>query len=336
MGRRLTRTTPAAVLATVIAVAGAAACNSSNSTATTTANSATTPSTTPSTTTTASSAPKVTDGTKADVLKAMHGEAFARAAYLAYGAQARTDRQSKIATLFDQTAEVERGEHFKLEAELIGLVGDDAANLTDAISGESYETTTMYPQFVAQAKAEGDTAAAALFTEIAADEAAHRDALAQAKATLAGTGQVPAPPKVAPVDVPAGPARSKGKTLVNLQEAMHGEAFASAKYLLYADQARSSGHEAIAVLFTTLAAIELREHWAAEAVLAGQVSSTSANLGSAATGENEEATRTYPGYAARAKAAGDVEATATLTGIAADEARHRDAYLSARKGLPQS
>jgi rubrerythrin len=332
MGRRLTRTTPAAVLATVIAVTGAAACNSSNSTATTTANT----STTPSTTTTTSSAPEVTDGTKANVLKAMHGEAFARAAYLAYGAQARTDRQSKIATLFDRTAEVERGDHFKLEAELVGLVGNDAANLTDAISGESYETTTMYPQFVAQAKAEGDTAAAALFAEIAADEAAHRDALTKAKATLAGTGQVPAPPKVAPVDVPAGPAKSKGKTLVNLQEAMHGEAFASAKYLLYADQARSSGHEAIAVLFTTLAAIELREHWAAGAVLAGQVSGTSANLGSAATGENEEATRMYPGYAARAKAAGDVEATAMLTGIAADEARHRDAYLSARKVLQQS
>jgi rubrerythrin len=329
MGRHLTRTAPAAALAaalaTTLAVTG---CSSSSSTTTTTSSGATT--------SVPASAATVSAGTKTNVLKAMHGEAFARAAYLAYGAQARTEGKAKAATLFEQTAEVERGDHFRLEAGIVGLVGTDAANLSDAISGENYETTTMYPQFAAQAKAEGDTAAATLFTEIAADEAAHRDLLTKAKAALSGTGQVPKPPAVTPVVVPAGAAKSKGTTLANLQTAMHGEAFASAKYLLYADKARADGHPDVADLFTALSEVEMKEHWAGEAVLAGQVSTTSANLSTAATGENYEATQMYPDYAAQAKTAGDTKASTTLTEIAADEAKHRDAFLAERQSLATS
>lgn len=321
MGRHLTRTAPAAVLATALAVTGAALASPASA------------GTSPASAGTSSGAGRLDPSTRENLLAAMHGESFARAAYLAYAAQARSADRCGVAKLFGATAGVELDDHFRLEAELVGLVGTDQANLADAIAGEDYETTTMYPQFAAQAKAEGDLTAAALFTEIAADEAAHRDALAQAKAALAGQGRVPKPPKVAPVSVPAGPARSQGQTLSNLQAAMHGEAFASAKYLLYAEHARSTGHPAVARLFTTLSDIELREHWAAEAVLAGQVSGTKANLTSSAAGENYEATTMYPDYAAQATAAGDTEVAAKLTEIAADEADHRDAFLAARARL---
>ena len=49
------------------------------------------------------------------------------------------------------------------------------ANLKAAIEGEDYEVTTMYPEFAAAAKEEGNTKAAVLFEQIAKIEAHHRD-----------------------------------------------------------------------------------------------------------------------------------------------------------------
>jgi rubrerythrin len=273
------------------------------------------------------------ESTRENLLEAMHGEASARAAYLAYAAQARASGHAVVAALFTRTAGVELNDHFALESDHVGLVGTNAANLADAITGEDYETTTMYPRFAAEARADGDLAAAELFTEIAADEADHRDAYRQAAAALTGAGRVPKPPRVTRVDVPAGPARSQGRTLDNLRTAMRGEAFASATYLAYAKHARATGQPALARLFRTISAVELREHWAAEAVLAGQVSDTVTNLASAASGEDYEATEMYPSYAEQAASAADTSVAADLNEIAADEADHRDAFLAARARL---
>ena len=191
----------------------------------------------------------------------------------------------------------------------------------------------MYPQFEAQARSQGDAVAADLFHEIAADEAIHRDTYQQALAALSGSVKTPTPPEVAPVSIPAGPARSTGQTLTNLQAAMHGESFASAKYLAYAAHARATGHPALAKLFSTIAQVELKEHFAGEAVLAGLVSDTRANLAKAATGENWEATSMYPTYAREAAKAGDRQVAHQLFSVARDEAKHRDAFVKARKHL---
>jgi len=78
-----------------------------------------------------------------------------------------------VAKLFRGTAQVELQEHFAAEAVLAGLVASNAANLQDAIDGETYEHTTMYPGFAAQATKDGCPDAATLFTEIAADEGVH-------------------------------------------------------------------------------------------------------------------------------------------------------------------
>ena len=51
-------------------------------------------------------------------------------------------------------------DHFAREADLIGFGGDIAANLRDAISGETNEVNTMYPGFAKQATADNDPAAA--------------------------------------------------------------------------------------------------------------------------------------------------------------------------------
>lgn len=116
-----------------------------------------------------------------DLDAAMRGEAFAFAKYMLYAEEARAHGHPEIAALFEKTANTERLEHFREHAQLAGLTSrSDAANLRDAIAGESYETTDMYPQMAARARQAGDTAAGTRFTEIGKDEGRHRDAFAAA------------------------------------------------------------------------------------------------------------------------------------------------------------
>jgi rubrerythrin len=116
------------------------------------------------------------DSTRQDLLDAMKGEAFAYLKYTMYAEQARTNGNPELAVLFERTAAVEYGEHFKEHAEYFGLVKGDADNIRDAIAGEDYETVTMYPDMAARATAAGDAHAAEHFTEVGRDEAVHRDA----------------------------------------------------------------------------------------------------------------------------------------------------------------
>lgn len=122
--------------------------------------------------------------THENLLTALHGEAFAYLKYMGFAQRAWANGRPDLADLYEKIATTERLEHFAEEAALLGLFGTDTANLQSAISGESYEMTTMYPQFAQQAAAVGDTAAADLFTEIGNDEKDHRDAFRAALDSL--------------------------------------------------------------------------------------------------------------------------------------------------------
>src|SRR6516165_1256116 len=93
------------------------------------------------------------DSTRANARSAMHGEAMAHAKYLAYAAQAQQAGRGQAAQQFASAARTELSDHFAREADLIGLGGDIAANLRDAISGETNEAT-MYCGFANQANAD--------------------------------------------------------------------------------------------------------------------------------------------------------------------------------------
>ncbi len=123
--------------------------------------------------------------TRDNLLTAMRGEAFAYAKYMVFARQARAQGHEELAALFEATANIEANEHFAEEAELVGLAGDDADNLRQAIDGEAYEVETMYREFAEQATAAGDHAAAARFREILDDERGHRDAFSAALSRLA-------------------------------------------------------------------------------------------------------------------------------------------------------
>ena len=273
------------------------------------------------------------DSTRANALSAMHGEALAHAKYLAYATQAQQAGRVQAAQEFTNAAQTEHTDHFAREADLIGFGGDIAANLRDAISGETTEVNTTYPGFAKQATADNDPAVASAFTEISADEGTHLKDFQTALTAVTSPGggvSVPVGVTVAPVMIVAGPARSSGATLANLHTALQGEAFAYAKYMRYADQARRDGNPAVAQLFTKTADVELNEHFATFATLAGLVAAdTNANLKDAIAGEQHESAVMYPDYARQADQAGNPQAADLFREIAGDEKSHQQAFEKA-------
>ncbi len=118
-------------------------------------------------------------------------------------------------------------------------------------------------------------------------------------------------------------------TSENLSTAMHGEAFAHAKYMLYAEHARQNGKPELAKLFEDAAKTERFEHFAEEARIAGLVGSDSENLKDAIQGESYEVDTMYREFAEKATASGDKEAANRFEEIRKDEMKHRDSFKSA-------
>ncbi len=118
-------------------------------------------------------------------------------------------------------------------------------------------------------------------------------------------------------------------TAENLSAAMHGEAFAYAKYMLYAEHARQSGNSELANLFETSAKTERFEHFAEEARLAGLVGSDADNLKDAMKGESYEVETMYREFAEKVAAAGDKAVAERFEEIRRDEMKHRDAFKAA-------
>jgi rubrerythrin len=125
------------------------------------------------------------------------------------------------------------------------------------------------------------------------------------------------------------------QTRDNLMTAMHGEAFAYAKYMLYADRARQHGNHELADLFTKTAKTERFQHFSEMADLAGLVGSDADNLNQAIKGESEEIDNLYRKFAEQASAAGDKAAADRFEEVRNDEMKHRDAFKTALAKLSQ-
>ena len=119
------------------------------------------------------------------------------------------------------------------------------------------------------------------------------------------------------------------KTQDNLSTAMHGEAFAYAKYLLYAHNARQHGNVELANLFRRAADTERFHHFAEEAQLAGLIGNDDENLKDAIKGESYEVETMYREFAEQAAAAGDKSAADRFEEVRHDEMGHRDAFRAA-------
>jgi len=124
-----------------------------------------------------------------------------------------------------------------------------------------------------------------------------------------------------------------GKTRENVTAALHGEAFAYARYMLFAEAARSRGEERLASMFEGIAAVELREHFAELAELAQLVGTDADNIRTAIQDENLEVEVGYPQFAQQARLAGEAAVAARFEEIAGDEREHERALEEALERL---
>jgi len=85
---------------------------------------------------------------------AFAGESQANRKYLAFAAKADKDGYPQIAKLFRAAADAETI-HALAHLQAMGGVGSTLDNLKEAVAGETYEYSEMYPPMVAAAEAEG-------------------------------------------------------------------------------------------------------------------------------------------------------------------------------------
>ena len=105
---------------------------------------------------------------------AFAGESQANRLYLAFAKAAEQEGFPQIAKLFKAAAEAETV-HAHNHLRVMGQVKTTADNLSTAVSGETYEFTKMYPQFIEEAKAEGNKKALQSFDYANKVEAIHAD-----------------------------------------------------------------------------------------------------------------------------------------------------------------
>jgi len=108
--------------------------------------------------------------TTLDNLKeAFAGESQANQKYRAFAKKAEQEGFQNIARLFRMTAEAERI-HAEGHLKALDGVGTTAENLKAAVSGETYEYTTMYPPMLKQAEADGHKAKRMFSYAVSAEE----------------------------------------------------------------------------------------------------------------------------------------------------------------------
>ncbi len=123
------------------------------------------------------------------------------------------------------------------------------------------------------------------------------------------------------------------QTYENLAAALQREAFAHARYLLFAAAARKRGEEHLALMFEGIAAVELQEHFAELAEFADLVGTDADNLRTAIQDENFEVEWKYPQFADQARAVGEPLVAERFAEMAEDEREHEKTLEGALEDL---
>ena len=127
--------------------------------------------------------------TQNNLMDAFAGESQANRKYTAYAQKAQAEGKLNAAKLFKAASDAETIHALK-HFEVAGMVGDTAANLADAVAGETHEYKDMYPDFVKEAEAEGNKAALRTFTYAMKAEEVHARLYQEALSNLDETQEV--------------------------------------------------------------------------------------------------------------------------------------------------
>jgi rubrerythrin len=119
------------------------------------------------------------------------------------------------------------------------------------------------------------------------------------------------------------------RTRKNLLDAMHGEAFAFAKYKIFAKQARKNGNNELADLFDKTADQEYLEHFIELADLLHLAGSDEQDIVDAIASETFEVDGLYKRFADEARLDGDEAAANRFQEIRHDETYHQLAFQEA-------
>jgi rubrerythrin len=101
--------------------------------------------------------------TEQNLNEAFAGESQANRKYLAFAKKADKDGYPQVARLFRAAAEAETV-HAHAHLKALGGIKDTAANLREAIAGETHEFKSMYPDMIEAARTEGMKDAERSFT----------------------------------------------------------------------------------------------------------------------------------------------------------------------------
>jgi len=125
------------------------------------------------------------ESTVKNLLAAYEGESNASAKYTAFSAKADAEGYHGAASLFRACARAE-AIHAANHARVIKALGGEASytlhhidvkgtldNLKTALAGELYEVNTMYPEFLEEARAQGNRAAVRTFDDAMEAEKTH-------------------------------------------------------------------------------------------------------------------------------------------------------------------
>jgi rubrerythrin len=120
--------------------------------------------------------------------EAFAGESQANRKYLAFAKKAEAEGHPQVAKLFRAAALAETV-HAHAHLRVLGGIGETAANLKEAIGGETHEFTSMYPQMIKDAEEEGNSAAKRSFEFANAVEKIHADLYQKALDSLGSNGE---------------------------------------------------------------------------------------------------------------------------------------------------
>lgn len=112
--------------------------------------------------------------TENNLLEAFAGESQANRKYLAFADKADAEGQKQVAKLFRAAAAAETV-HAHAHLRVVGGIKSTDENLKEAISGETHEFVSMYPQMIEEATSEGQDAALRSFSFANAVEKVHAD-----------------------------------------------------------------------------------------------------------------------------------------------------------------
>ncbi len=123
--------------------------------------------------------------TEHNLKDAFAGESQARTKYTAFADVAEREKLPNVARLFRAAAFAEE-RHATNHLRALGGIGQTAANLEAAFAGETFEITTMYPDYMAVAEQQGEKKALGSMNAALAAEKVHAALYAKAKAAVAG------------------------------------------------------------------------------------------------------------------------------------------------------